>query len=307
MDKFSDLEAFVTVVDSGSFSAAGERLETAKSAVSRRVSTLEQRLGVKLLNRTTRRLSLTEAGRAFHERATRILADLDEAEQAVGDSQSALSGQIRLAAPLSFGLQHLSPALNQFSHTHPEVQLHIDLNDRQVNIVEEGFDLAVRIGQLEDSSLIARRLCPIRFVTVASQAYLEQYGTPETPQQLSQHRGLRYSNSPRPTAWSYVGADGVSIQADVPDQLVANNGEILTQAALDGLGIAKEPSFIAYQYLLDRRLQRILTDYKVNSVNLYVMFPPGRYMSRRVRALADFLLSYFGSEPYWDRLLAELD
>lgn len=300
MDRFSDIEAFVAVVDAGSFSAAGDRLDTSKSAISRRVGALEARLGVKLLNRTTRRLSLTEAGRAFHERAGRILADLAEAEQSVSDADCELRGGIRLAAPLSFGLHHLAPAINRFALDHPDVRFDLDLNDREVNLVEEGFDMAVRIGQLEDSSLIARRLCPIRLATVASTGYLASHGTPQTPDDLARHRGLRYSNAPRQQAWRFTGKDGRQYAPDVPDHMVANNGEILARAVVDGLGIATLPTFIAHDHLVDNRLQRVLTDYETKEVNMYAVFPPGRYMSRRVRTLADYLSEYFGDRPYWD-------
>lgn len=305
MDKFADIEAFVAVVDSGSFSAAAERLDTAKSAVSRRVSALEARLGVKLLNRTTRRLNLTDNGRDFYRRAERILADLHEAEQAVSDADCRLRGRIRLTAPLSFGLRHLSPAINRFAEQHPEIQFDLDLNDRQVNIVEEGLDMAVRIGKLDDSSLVARRLCPIRFVTVASPGYLASHPAPQTPDDLASHQGLRYTNVPRQQSWRYQDGTGRQYAPEVPDRLTANNGEILAQAAADGLGVSLQPTFIVYQDLAARRLQRLLSDYAPPATSMYAVFPPGRYLSRRVRAFADFLAGQFGEQPYWDRVLQD--
>lgn len=301
MDRFADIEAFVTVVEAGSFSAAAERLDAAKSAVSRRISSLESRLGVKLLNRTTRRLSLTDNGRAFYERAGRILADLHEAEQSVSDADSRLRGRIRLAAPLSFGLGHLAPAIIAFAKRHPEVRIDLDLNDRQVDIVNEGFDMAVRIGRLTDSSLIARRLCPIRLVAVASPDYLSANPPPLTPQQLSEHQGLRYTNTPRQQFWRFTDSNGNDIVPDIPDRLTANNGKILADAAANGLGVTVQPTFIVHPYLQDGRLQQLLTDYPLHSEAMYAVFPPGRYMSRRVRVFADFLAQRFGDEPYWDR------
>lgn len=300
MDKFADIETFVTVVDTGSFSAAAERLDAAKSAVSRRVRALEARLGVKLLNRTTRRLSLTDAGRDFHQRACRILADLNEAEQAIGDADCALRGRIRVAAPLSFGLLHLAPAINAFAAQHPEVQLDLDLNDREVSLIEEGVDVAVRIGTLPDSTLIARRLCEIRRVAVASPDYLAKHGTPRTPDDLVHHLGLRYTNLPRQQYWRFSDPNGRTYTPQVPDRMAANNGELLTRAAVDGLGLAAQPSFITYHALQAGALQSVLSDYALPGAALHAVFPPGRYQSRRVRVFTDFLAAQFADPPYWD-------
>ena len=202
MDKFSNIQALVTVVETGSFSKAAERLGIAKSVVSRRVSALEDDLGVQLLRRTTRSLSLTDPGRQFHQRATQILCDLNDAEQSIADASAAPRGRIRLAAPLSFGLHHLSAALNAFLDDHADVQIDLDLNDREVNLVEEGFDMAVRIGELGDSTLLARRIGTARFVTCASPDYLARHGTPQTPDELDRHLGLHYSNLPLHKAWT---------------------------------------------------------------------------------------------------------
>lgn len=300
MDRFADIEAFVAVVETGSFSAAAERLQATKSSVSRRVSGLESRLGVKLLNRTTRRLSLTDGGREFFDRAGRILADLREAEQAISDADCALRGRIRVAAPLSFGLLHLAPAINAFAVAHPEVRIELDLNDREVSLVEEGFDMAVRIGQLADSSLVARRLCRIRRIAVASPDYLARTGTPTRPEDLAGHGGLRYTNLSRQAFWSFRTADGRDLSPDVPDRLAANNGELLTQAAVDGLGITVQPTFIVHHALADGRLRQILAECETPSATMNAVFPPGRYRSRRVRVFADFLAERFGDPPYWD-------
>jgi DNA-binding transcriptional LysR family regulator len=303
MDRFADIETFVSVVDLGSFSAAADRLGTSKSAVSRRVSQLEQRLGARLLNRTTRRLSLTDAGRALHERARRILGDLDEAEAEVADTQSALRGRLKVATPLSFGLLHLRPALEAFLERHPDLEVELDLNDRQVDLVSEGFDLALRIGRLSDSSLVARRISTVRRITVASPAYLARHGTPAHPMELTGHLGLRYSNLPRQEAWSYVAADGTELRPRVPDRLAANNGEMLADAAERGLGITIQPTFIVHEAVAAGRLQRVLTDWKLVEQGMYLVYPPGRYLSQRVRAFSDHLADCFGTRPYWDRLL----
>lgn len=305
MDKFTDIEAFVTVVDTGSFSAAAERLEAAKSAVSRRVTALETRLGVKLLNRTTRRLSLTDAGRDFHQRACRILADLAEAEQAVSDADCALRGRIRVAAPLSFGIQHLAPAITAFAAMHPDVQLDLDLNDREVSLVEEGFDVAVRIGTLADSSLIARRLCTVQRIVVASPDYLARRGEPRTPADLADHDGLRYTNITRQHYWTLIGPDGTRHVAEPADRLTANNGNLLTRAAVAGLGIAAQPTFIMHEALEAGQLRPVLCDYRLPGVAMYAVFPPGRYQARRVRVFADFLAERFADPPYWDAAMPE--
>ena len=301
MDRFADLEAFVTVVDLASFSAAAERLGVAKSAVSRRITQLEQRLGGRLLNRTTRRLSLTESGRAFHERAKRLLNDLDEAEQAVTTAHGALHGRLKVAAPLSFGLLHLQPIIMDFLAAHPDVEVELDLNDRQVDLVSEGFDLALRIGRLVDSTLIARRICSVRRITVASPDYLEAFGTPTHPEELSQHRGLRYANVPRQDAWTYLDARGRELRPRVNDRLCANNGELLAVAAERGLGITIQPTFIVYRAIEVGSLVPLLEDFQLAEQGMYLVYPPGRFLARRVRAFSDFVAARLADRPYWDR------
>ncbi len=303
MSQFSQLQAFIAVVEQAGFSAAAERLGIAKSAVSRRVNELENRLGARLLNRTTRRVSLTDAGRELHRRATRILADLEEAEQTVARAQGELSGILRVAAPLSFGIRHLTPALEEFLPRHPGIELDLDLNDRQVDLVHEGFDMAVRIGQLEDSSLIARRLSPIRRVTCASPEYLRRHGAPLTPDGLARHPLLHYSNVPRQLGWIFHDSAGHAIRPRVTVRLQANNGEVLAEAAAAGLGIVISPSFIAGEFIERGALQRILPDYRLQDEGLFALYPSNRHLSRRVRALVDFLAQRFGDTPYWDRCL----
>ena len=188
MDRFAHMQVFVSVVEAGSISAAAERLDLAKSAVSRRLAELEAHLGVSLITRTTRRLNLTDSGRAYYERCVAILADLDEAESAVSQAHAALKGQLKVALPLSFGLLHLSPLIQAFMALHPEVRFELDFNDRQIDLMQEGFDLAIRIATLEDSSLIARRLAPIRHVVCASPDYLAKHGTPVAAADLAASR-----------------------------------------------------------------------------------------------------------------------
>lgn len=301
MDRFAHIQALVAVVETGSFSRAAERLGVAKSVLSRRVTALEHDLGVQLLQRTTRSLSLTGPGRQFHERATRILADLDDAEQSIRDASAALRGRIRLAAPLSFGLHRLSAALDAFLVLHPGIELDLDLNDREVNLVEEGFDMAVRIGELRDSTLIARRLGIARFAACAGPDYLERQGVPQHPDELPQHIGLHYSNTPLRQAWTFGdGARGTLV--GIPQiRMRANNGDVLTAAAVAGLGILNTPTFIVAEALAGGRLVEILADYRRPAIGIHAVYPPGRLISRRVTALTDYLAERFGSHPTWDR------
>ena len=230
MSRFEELEAFVAVVDQKGFSRAGDQLGLAKSMISRRVTELERRLGVQLLQRTTRRQSLTDAGREFYQRALQILADLAEAEQSVADAQSQVSGRIRLTLPLGIGVARLAQPINRFLDDHPDVEIDIDLNDRRVDLIDSNIDLAIRIGELEDSSLIARRLASVHFAICASPAYLQKYGEPEHPSDLARHEVLVYSNVATGRQWSFE-LDGKRINPRVKHRLSANNGEFLAAVA----------------------------------------------------------------------------
>jgi DNA-binding transcriptional LysR family regulator len=303
MDKFADLQAFVAVVNAKSFSAAAERLDTAKSALSRRISALEQRLGTKLLHRTTRKLSLTDAGRTLYERATRLLVDLDEAEQAVRDEHAELRGRIKVAVPVTFGVRHLAPAIAEFMRIHRDLQIELDLNDRQVDLVEEGLDMAVRIGELADSSLIARRLSRIQRVAVASPGYLTEHGTPTHPLELADHIGLHYSNVSHREAWCFHDKQRREWVPDLTIRLRANNGDLLLAAAEAGLGVLVTPTFIAHTAIEQKRLVPILSDFQLSDVGLHLVYTPGRQLSQRVRVLAEFLAERFEEKPYWETWL----
>jgi DNA-binding transcriptional LysR family regulator len=303
MDRFADLESFISVVEQGSFSAAGEQLGIAKSVVSRRVSRLEKRLGSQLLRRTTRRLTLTEAGNEFYRRARSVLDELEEAEQQVGEHAGALCGTLRLTAPMSFGVRHLAPALASFLRENDQIQLELDLNDRQVDLVEEGFDMAVRAGELRDSSLRARRLGTIRSITCASPDYLKRFGTPHHPDELVGHRALQYAHVRARDSWKFLDANDRPVAAQPQIVLHANNGEALAELAVAGLGIITSPTFILNDYCQRGLLQPILTDWRRPQVGLHALFPPGRLMPRRVRHLADFLSDRYGEHPDWDACL----
>lgn len=300
MSKFHEIQAFTQIVESGSITAAAERLDIAKSAVSRRLAELEARLGVELFHRSTRKLTLTDSGRGFYERTVRILSDLEEAEHAVCQSHHELRGPLKIAAPLTFGLLHLGPAINDFIHAHPQIQVEIDFNDRQVDVIQEGFDVAIRIARLADSSLIARCIADIGFVTCASPAYLHEHDTPATPQDLTAHRCLVYSYQDTPNVWSYRDQAGQDIEVRIQPYLEANNGDYLNSAALAGHGILHQPRFIAYEAIARGELVPILTDYAIPMVSAYAIYPPTRHLSQRVRAFVDFLVERFAGTPYWE-------
>lgn len=302
MNRLLEMETFVRVVDAGSISGAAERMDTAKSAISRRLGDLEGRLGVRLLNRTTRRLSLTAAGSEFYERCQAILADVSSAEESVATAESELSGILRVAAPVTFGLAHLGPAINEFMRRHPRVTFDLDFNDRQIDLVEEAFDLAIRIAKLPDSSLVARRLTPIRNVVCASPGYWDTHGRPARPEDLKQHRALRYSNI-RQRSWSFAAPDDSRGSVTVPVALTANNGQYLAQAATAGFGVIRIPLFIVHEAIEAGLLEPVLKDYRWSDLDAYAVYPPTRHLSRRVRVFIDFLAERYGDEPYWDSCL----
>ncbi|MEJ2609755.1 MAG: LysR family transcriptional regulator [Candidatus Thiodiazotropha sp.] len=306
MNRLECLESFIAVVELGQFSAAAERLGIGKSVISRRVSELEEHLGALLLQRTTRRLSLTDAGREFYPRSVQLLEDLAEAEQSVSRAQTDLSGRIHLAAPLSFGQLHLAPALNTFISRHPKVILDIDFNDNEVNLIQEGIDLALRIGQLNDSTMVAIPLAPIHFMLCASPDYLARHGTPQTPQELADHQGLCYSNIAEPQKWHFIENTGRHLTVRIPLRMQANNGQILLEAAASGHGICLSPTFLAYQAILEGRLLPILNKYTLPAATAYAIYPNRRFIPQRVRVLADYLREQFGDRPYWDEGLVEI-
>lgn len=302
MDRFADMKMFVGVVDAGSISGAADRLEVAKSAVSRRLADLEARLGAQLLHRTTRRLTLTDSGRAFYERAKDILADLDEAEQAVSQAHGAVRGRLKVALPLAFGIKHVGPLVNEFMALHPDVEFDLDFNDRRIDLMQEGFDLAIRVAKLPDSSLIARKLAPVRSLLCASPDYLARHGKPARAADLTRHAGLAYSNLANPGTWNFVGPDSQPGSVQVPIKLRANNGDFLTQAAIAGQGVILHPTFYLNEAIRAGKLVPLLTDHAWPEVNAYAVYPPTRHLSRRVRAFVDFLAERLAGEPYWDRL-----
>lgn len=304
MSRFAEIETFVRVAETGGIGAAADRLGIAKSAVSRRLKDLEERLGVRLIHRTTRRFSLTETGRAYYERAVSLLNDLEEADQAAAAVHGTLRGRMRVAAPLSFGYLELASAIADFLDAHEELTIDIDLNDRLVDLVDDGFDLAVRIGVLEDSSLIARKLFDVRNVACASPDYLARHGEPKHPGDLVDHLGLHYTNAPERRAWAWIDEDGRERTVQVQARLAANNGDLLARAAAAGVGISLQPSFIVCRAIEEGRLMPILTRTAWRPSACYAVYPPGRHLSAKVRALVDFLAERYSNRLAWETCLA---
>lgn len=290
-----DVLAFVRVVETGAFARAAERMGLSKPVLSRRVARLEGRLGARLLTRNARGAQPTDIGLAYYERASAILADLEAAQEVVAEAVTQVAGPIRLSAPLSFGISHLAPALAEFAALHPAVELDVELEDRNVDLAGGGYDLAVRIGNLADSALVARRIAPVRKAVAASPAYLEEHGRLARPADLAGHSILLYSNE----QWRFrVGNRWETVR--VAPRLRANNGEMLRAAAIVGLGICMLPSFIAAPAFEAGTLVPILRDFPVEESALHAVMPPGRATTARVRALVDFLVERFGPEPAWD-------
>ncbi len=299
MNPFEDMQTFIRIVEAGSITKAAEQLDTVKSAVSRRLTELEKRLGVTLLTRTTRSQTLTESGRSYYQQSLRLIDDLSEIESTISCQNQALSGRIKIAAPLSFGLTHLSQALRKFNEIHPDVYFDLDFNDRKVDLIQEGFDLAIRIAKLEDSSLIAKRLFTARAILCASPIYLAKHGTPKSPEDLlHDHVKVNYTGGRQ--TWHFIAEDGKKTAFDLPAIISANNGDFLCQSAIDGLGLIMSPDFICYKAIRQKQLLPLLSEYLCdNTIEGYAIYPQTRHLSQRVRSLVDYLGQYFGDTPYW--------
>ncbi|MPY71321.1 MAG: LysR family transcriptional regulator [Alphaproteobacteria bacterium] len=296
---------FAAVVEAESFTGASRALGLSKSAVSKAVGRLEDRLGARLLNRTTRNLSLTEAGAAFHARCLRILAEVEDAECEAAQLTAAPRGTLRVNASVTFGTLHLAPVIPDFLARHPGIRADISLADRYVDLVEEGVDVAIRIGRLRDSGLRARWLAPLRQIVCASPGYWDAHGRPERPRHLAGHNCLTYAYLSTGDTWHFDGADGAET-VRVSGTLHSNNGDMLRSAALSGLGVVLEPSFILWKDLAAGTLEAVLTDWTVPAGGIFAVYPPGRYMPAKLRVFIDFLAGRFGETPYWDAALPPL-
>ena len=298
-DALQEIAVFARIVSAGSLSAAARDLGLSPALISRRLAGLESRLGVRLINRTTRSLHLTDEGAAYHETCTRVLAEMQEADAAVSAGRAEPRGILRVALPASFGNQHVAPLVPKFAERYPDVQLALSLSDRNVNVVEEGFDLAVRIADLADSSLAARKLAPNRRVVCASPAYLRRHGAPRTPQDLAQHNCLATDFTMN---WGYRAPDGKPASVRVAGRYACDNWEVLREWALAGLGIALKSTWDVRRHLEDGSLVSLLPGYTFASdVAIYAVYPHRRHLPAKTRAFIEFLAESFGPEPYWDR------
>lgn len=298
MDTLTAMSVFTTVVEQNSLAGAARILNISPSVVSKQLAALEDRLGVRLLNRTTRRVSLTEVGSAYYERCKRILADVDEAELAVSQAHASPRGLLRLTAPTTFAHRHVSPHLSKFVDQHPEVEVQLMVNDRIVDLVEEGMDLAIRIANLKDSSLIARRLAPNHRTIVASPEYLKRHGTPKRPKDLDGHRLITFQPGSAINDWHFV-VDGKETIVKAKGDITANNGDSILTSVLAGGGLAMLAAFMVGKYVKDGRLVTVLDEYVSEDVPIYAVYPSSRHLSPKVRAFVDFLVETYGSQPYW--------
>jgi DNA-binding transcriptional LysR family regulator len=296
MSQLEDMQIFVSTVDAQSFTAAADKLGLSKQFISRRIIALEERLGVRLLVRTTRKLSITDVGRSYYERALKIIDEVHDVEQLVSDQNAAPRGTLRVSAPMSFGTLHLGPAIARFMTQCPDVRIELDLSDRYVDIVGEGYDMAIRIGQLNDSSMIARQIAPAQLVACASPAYLKRRGKPQTPAELKDHDCLLYGHS-RSVEWIFADK-GKPLHVPVKGRLRANNGELACAAAIEGLGIVLLPTFIVGAALREKKLVTLLDAYTPPPVGIYAVYPQHRQSSLTVKAFTDFLRSTFGKTNF---------
>jgi DNA-binding transcriptional LysR family regulator len=294
MDRLTAMATFRRVVEAGSLSAAARAAGVPKSAVSKQLAALEAHLGARLLNRTTRNLSLTEVGRAYLERCRLILEEVEEAEALTASLQGEPRGTLRVNAPMSFGFLHLAPALPDFVARHPGVEVDLVMNDRRVDLIDEGFDLAVRIGPLADSSLIARRLGTYRMVVCGSPTYLARRGVPRTLDDLAAHDCLRYVSGDGSDAWPFATPDGGRTSLRVRGPLRANNGDALRAAARGGLGLTQLPTFLLADDLASGALVLVLEEFEPAPLPVHAIYPHNRHLSGKVRAFVDFLIERVG-------------
>jgi len=296
MDRLTEMEAFANVVDQGGFTDAAKKMGISKSAVSKHVSSLEARLGARLLNRTTRRVSPTEIGLAYYDRARRVLNDAGEADALVTSMQSAPSGLLRISVATDFGVNLLSPILSDFLSDFPDISMNMVLNNRYVELISEGFDMAIRIGELEDSSLRARKLTETTKRLIASPSYIQQFGRPQKIDDLNEHKLLHYSNQSSGSVWKLTAPSGEKRQVRTAGWLSVNDGQSLLNAAISGLGIAYLPSYLYAQAMKEGLVEDAMPSLPAETLGVYAVYPPGRFTQPKVRAFIDFLVHAFADK-----------
>lgn len=299
MDRLLAMRVFTSVVETGSFSRAADQLHLSTTATSRHVAELEKHLGAQLLQRSTRRLSLTEIGANYYDRCRVILADVEEAEAQATTQESQPRGVLRLSLPHSFGLRYIAPLIPEFCRRYPELHIELSFSDEKVDLIEEGIDMAVRITSELKTTLVARKLATTGFVCCASPAYLSHHGTPQHPEDLQQHNCLLYSYSPTGNTWSFL-AQGKTLEVQVKGNIRANSGDMNRLAAINGLGLTILPSFMVCDELRSGKLQQVLADYPLPDKHIFAVYLPSARRSARVRAMTEFLWEALGKgTPSW--------
>lgn len=299
MGQLEDMAMFVRIVEAGSITKAAEQLNIAKSAVSRRLKELETRLGSQLISRTTRQSNLTQAGEQYYQRVSNILNEVDALNEASSGAPTRIEGTLKMTAPLSFGLLHLKDVIDEYANQHPNLNFELDFSDRHTDLVEEGFELAIRIGEMQDSSYQAKRLSLIRHTLCASPEYLDKMGTPKTVEDLADHKFLQYSLS-KSNAIELTDEQGKKHQVEVNSKIKINNGDFMREMAVKGHGITFLPTFITYQTVARGELVPILQQYQLPILAAYAVYPKNRFLSQRCRYFIDFIAERFGDNPYWD-------
>lgn len=300
IDILSAMRVFTAVVDAGSFAKAADKLDLSRGMTSRYVAQIETHLGARLLNRTTRRLSLTAAGSEYYQRATHVLALVEQAEHAAANEAATPSGTLRVNTSVTFGARHAGAAISAYLQRYPEVRVDLTLNDRVVDLVEEGFDLAIRIAQRIDPGLIARPITRARMIACASPKYVARQGMPRSPADLARHNCLTYAYSGLQNEWRFRrGRRQQSVR--VSGNLHGNNGDILARAAADGLGVAVQPTFVVYELLRAKKLVRVLEGWEADALTIFAVYPSRQFLPAKVRTFIDFMVERFGGQnPYWD-------
>ena len=299
MDKLQGMQLFTRVVESGSFTTAAEQMGMSRALASKVMRNLEDALGVRLLNRTTRRVSLTDPGRNYYQRVSEILTQLSEVEAEAANLQVEPRARLRVSAPISFSVRYLAAAFAEFQKRYPRIELDLELNDRLVDLVEEGFDVAVRIGKLADSSLVARRIAPACLLLVAAPSNLERFPAPQHPQDLARHEFILYSLSPRRDE-IVLQKPAKSVPVRVRGRVINNNGDYIPAITALGQGISLLPAFIVAEQLASGELVRVLPGWTVPSIAIHAVYPQTPMLPAKTRALVDFLVGHFGPEPEWE-------
>lgn len=301
MDQLRQMSIFAKVAETGSFSATARALGVSNSVISKYVSGLEEKLGVTLIQRNTRRLVLTDVGLGYLERCRRIISDVEEADRAASNEHAQPQGVLRINSALSFGLRHLGPVISGYATAHPEVTVDITLDDRRVDILEEAYDLAIRIGELEDSTLIARKFASVRRVCAASPDYIARHGEPMHPRDLKRHNCLIYARGGWSEPWlmEFGDGEGGPILAESTGNIISNNGDLILASAVEGAGIISMPDFIVWDSIRDGRLVQVLKGYDFPEVGIYAIYPPTRHLSAKIRTFVDQLVAHFSPEPAW--------